>query len=348
MIKLDVIEPVSEPAEWENPLVTVEKPNGKLRMCLDPRDLNKAIKGQNYKLPTAEELFSEMTGARYFSKLDASNGYWQIKTDTESSKLLTFAAPFGRFCFKRPPYGILSASEIFQADISKIIEGLEGSRNSQDDIIVWGKTLTEHNNRVSKVMTKISESGLKLSKSKCVFGVQSITFLGHKSSSNGTSPDPKKVKTISEMAKPTSKTDLQRFLGMVAYLWKFIPNLSDKTKELRELILKDTVWDFNQIHERKFDELKLTISNCASLKFFDPKLQTKITCDASKFGLGATHEQKFNDNWEPIAFASRTLTPAEINYCLIIAQINYWSKFHEYVYGRKFLIENDHKPLKPF
>ena len=152
------------------------------------------------------------------------------------------------------------------------------------------------------------------------------------------------------MPKPTSKTDLQRFLGMVAYLSKFIPNLSNKTKELRELILKETVWDFKEIHERKFDELKSTISNCASLKFFDPKLQTKITSDASKFGLGATLEQKFNDNWEPIAFASRTLTPAEISYCQLeketLSIVFACSKFHEYVYGRKFLTENDHKLLK--
>ena len=108
------------------------------------------------------------------------------------------------------------------------------------------------------------------------------------------------------MPKPTSKTNLQQFLRMVAYLSKFIPNLLDKTKELRELILKETVCDFSEIYEDKFDESKSTISNCASSKFFDPKLQTKITCDASKFGLGATLEQKFNDNWEPIAFASRT------------------------------------------
>ena len=154
MIKLDVIEPVSEPNEWVNPLVTVEKPNGKLRVCLDPMDQNKAIKRRHYKLPTVAELFSEITGARYFSKLDASNGYWQIKIDTESSKLLTFATPFGRFCFKRLPYGIFSATEIFQGNISKIIKGLEGARNSQDDIIVWGETLAEQNNRVSKVMIK--------------------------------------------------------------------------------------------------------------------------------------------------------------------------------------------------
>ena len=125
------------------------------------------------------------------------------------------------------------------------------------------------------------------------------------------SPNPQKVKVISEMQKPTSKTDLQCFLGMAAYLSKFIPNLSDKTK-LRKLILKETVWDFSKIHGRKIDELKSTISSCAALKFFNPKLQTKIICDASKFGVGATREQKFHDNCEPIAFASQTLTPTEI------------------------------------
>ena len=124
----------------------------------------------------------------------------------------------------------------------------------------------------------------------------------------------------------------------------------DKTKELRELILKETVCDFSEIYEDKFDESKSTISNCASSKFFDSKLQTKITCDASKFGLGATLEQKFNDNWEPIAFASRTLTPTKINYCQLeketISIAFACSKFHKYIYGRKFLIENDHNPRK--
>ena len=254
------------------PFSDCQKLNRKLRVCLDPRDLNKAIKRQHYKLPTAEELFSKMTSAHYFSKLDASNRYWQIKVDTESSKLLTFATPFRRFCFKHLPYSILCASEIFQADISEIIESLEGARNSQDDIVVLRETLVEHNNRGSKVMTKIRKSRLKLNMSECVFGVQSITFLGHKLSSTGISRDPQKVKAISEMPKPTSKTNLQCFLGVVAYISKFIPNLSDKIKELCELILKETVWGFINIYERKFDELKSTISNCASLKFFDPKL----------------------------------------------------------------------------
>lgn len=124
-------------------LVVVEKPNGRLRVCLDPRELNKAVKRQHFKLPTAEELFAEMAGASFFTKLDASSGYWQIKVDDESSKLLTFATPFGRYRFKRFLFGIHSASEIFQQTISEIIETCEGSRNSQDDIIIWGSTVEQ-------------------------------------------------------------------------------------------------------------------------------------------------------------------------------------------------------------
>ena len=114
MIRLDVIEPVTEPTDWVSQIVVARKPNGKLRMCLDPRDLNKAIKRHHFNLPTAEELFAEMKGTKYFTKSDASSGYWQIKVDEESSKLLTFATPFGRYKYKRLPFGIHSASEVFQ------------------------------------------------------------------------------------------------------------------------------------------------------------------------------------------------------------------------------------------
>ena len=178
MIDLDVIEPITEPTDWVSPLVIVEKPNGKLRICIDPRDLNKAIKRQHLKLPTAEELFSEMSGANYFTKLDASNGYWQIRVDDESSKLLTFATPFGRYRFKRLPYGIHSASEVFQLNVSEIIEDCEGAKNSQDDIIIWGTTIEQLHNRTKKVLQKIRLSGLKLNKSKCIFNATDLTFLG--------------------------------------------------------------------------------------------------------------------------------------------------------------------------
>ena len=114
MRRLDIIEQVNEPTEWVNPLLIVEKSNGKLRICLDPKHLNQAIKHQHYKLSTAEKLTSEMHHAKFFIKLDASKGYWQIKVDEELSKLLTFSTPSGRLQFKHLPYGIHSASEVSQ------------------------------------------------------------------------------------------------------------------------------------------------------------------------------------------------------------------------------------------
>ena len=114
MVDLDIIEPIEKPTDWVNGLVIVEKPNGKLRICLDPRPLKNAIKREHRYLPTAEEIFSQMSVACFFSKLDASLGYWQIKVHEESPHLLAFCTPLGRYCFKRLPYGIHSASEVLQ------------------------------------------------------------------------------------------------------------------------------------------------------------------------------------------------------------------------------------------
>ena len=165
--------------QWVNATVVAEKPNGNLRVCLDPGPLNQAIKRQHHRLPTAEEIISQMSGATTFSKLDASNGYWQIKVDEESSDLLTFVTIFGRYRFKRMPYGIHSASEILQLEIYKIISGSEGCANSQDDIIVWGNSKEQHDERLKAVFDHIRQSGLKLNAANCVFGVNELTFLGH-------------------------------------------------------------------------------------------------------------------------------------------------------------------------
>ena len=226
MVKMGIIKPVHEPTEWVNSLVVVEKPNGKLQICLDPKDLNKAIKRHHFHLPTTEEILASTSNAKLFIKQDASNAYWQIEVDEESSRLLTFNTPFGRFSFQRLPFGIHSASEICQAKISEILEGIEGALNSQDDIIIWGSDKAELAARTTKVLDSIRSSGLKLNKEN---------FFGHKISANGVEADPAKITAILSMPEPTSKKELQRFLGMITYLGKFIPNLSNLTAPLRSL-----------------------------------------------------------------------------------------------------------------
>ena len=170
-------------------------------VCLDPRDLNQAIKSQHYQLPTAEDILSQMAGAKYFSKLDASSGYWQLKLDEESSKLLAFHTPFGRYKFKRLPFGVNCASEIFQAEVTEILEGLEGCANAQDDIVVWGDTKDNHDRRLKNVLSRIRFSGLKLNRSKFIFGSNQIMYLGQLLTSKGVKADPQKVSAIDHSRK---------------------------------------------------------------------------------------------------------------------------------------------------
>ena len=157
MTLLGVIERVEEPTDWVNSITCVKKKTGDLRVCLDPKDLNENIKREHYQIPKREEITCEMAGAKYFSKMDASQGFWQLKLDPESSKLCTFNTPFGRYCFLRLPFGIISAPEIFHRAMESIIEGLEGTRVYIDDLVVWGKTRQEHDKRLKDLLQSPSE-----------------------------------------------------------------------------------------------------------------------------------------------------------------------------------------------
>ena len=291
MLKLRIIVPVNEPTEWVNQLVVTEKPNGKLRICLDPRDLNEAILRERYELPTVEQLFSEMSGAKFFIKFDCSNSYWQTAVDEEPSRLLTFICYKGCFRFTTLPYGIHSASEIFQRHIYDVIKHIPKEKNDQDDIIVWGESMADLENTTKEVLEAVHKNGLKLNKSKCIFNATSIKFLGHILTTGGIYPDPEKVRAIFDMPILANKGEPQTFLGMVAYLGKFILHLSDASALLRSRIVKNSIWDFTESHKLVFQNIKKLITECPTLKIFDPKLQTKITCDASSIGLGATLEQ---------------------------------------------------------
>ena len=350
MESLDVIYPIQEPTDWVSSLVIAEKPNGGMRLCLDPKHLNKAIKRQHYPIRTAEEIFDKMKNPQVFSKLDCTSGYWQIKVDKASSKLLCFNTPFGRYCFKRLPFGVHIASEIFQQKIEELFTGMDGVANAQDDIIVWGSTKEEHDENLKRVIQVITEAGLKLNKEKCEFGVSSLLYLGHVIGKNGVDADPNKIKAITEMAIPDDKKGVQRLLGMVNYVSKFIPNLSEITAPLRKLIEKNSEFIITKDHIDAMNKIKVILTKPQVLKLFDSNRDTKLACDSSSFGLGAVLLQRYDKDWLPVAYASRSLTPTEQRYAQIekecLSVVFGSSKFHQYVYGRPFTVKNDHKPLQ--
>ncbi len=287
MERLGVIERVRQPTEWVNSLVTVVKPNGKIRLCIDPKDLNRAIKREQYPMKTIEEVISQMPNAKFFSKLDATQGYWQVRLDDESSIKCTFNTPFGRYRFNRLPFGISSAPEVFQNIMSQIFDGHEGIEVIVDDLLIWGETQQQHDERLKQVLNIAREAGIKLNKDKCEIGLQQVTYIGHTLSSSGLKPDVNKVEAIKAMDTPTDKAAVQRFLGMATYLAKFIPNFSQLAAPLRVLLEKNTEWHWDLPQQSSFERLKHAITNAPILKYYDMNKEVTIQVDASPNGLGA-------------------------------------------------------------
>ena len=147
-------------------MVAVVKPN-KIRICIEPRDLNEAIRREHFLITTIEEVVASMPQAKVFSVLDATSGYWQVKLDEESSKLCTFNTPFGRYRFTRLPFGIKSAPEVFQNCMSELFADVDGVKVIVDDFLIWGKDDDEHDARLKQVLDRAREVNLKFNAKKC-------------------------------------------------------------------------------------------------------------------------------------------------------------------------------------
>lgn len=345
MESIGVIVKQTEPTKWVNSIVTVVKPN-KIRICIDPQDLNKAIKHEHYPLLTVEEVVSSMPKAKIFSVLDANQGFWQIKLDEESSKLCTFNTPIGRHRFLRLPFGVSSASEVFQCAVAQMLEDLEGMVNVTDDILVWGETTEEHDQRLIKLLESAREWNLKLNKSKCQIRTSKIRYLGHIISEEGLKPDDEKERAIVQMPPPENKQALMGFMDMVQYLSQFIPNVSDVSNPLRKLLEDDVQWHWEEEQRESFIKKKNLLTNAPALKFFDVQKPVTLSVDTSSEGIGAVILQ---DN-KPVAYGSRAFTDAQKRYAQIekelLAIVYGCEKFHQYIYGKEVGVESDHKPLE--
>jgi hypothetical protein len=249
-------------------------------------------------------MLSELSDGVMFSKLDANSGFWQVKLDPKCKLLTTFVTPWGRFCFKRMPFGISSAPEYFQRTMERILKGLEGVICLMDDILVYGKNADEHWFRLSKVLKRVEKSGMTLRKEKCEFGCSEIKFLGHLVSGVGIKPDPDKVKDVIYMMPPTTKTEARRFTGMVNYLMKFSSKLADLCVPIHEVSGQKAEWFWGPDQQEAFANVKEEIAKAPVLCTFDLKAKHRVSADASKNALGAVLLQ-FNERgeWQPVEYA---------------------------------------------
>ena len=284
----DVIEPVRQATSWLSPLVPVRKANGTLRLCVDYRRLNKAIVRKQHMLPTLDEITATLEGAKVFSVLDAESGFHQVPLDIESRHYTNFTTPRGMYRFKRLPFGVACAPEIFQRVVDDILQGLDGVIIYIDDILVSGKDQQEHDRRMQRVLQRLKDINLKLNWPKCQIRKARVKYLGHFLTDDGLLPDADKLRAIQDMPCQKSTTDVRRFLRMATYLGKFIPHLSQVTAPLRQLAKADLLGCTKEL-ESAFGIAKEGVTTAfQKLAYFRPfpAVRTAISCDAIPLGLG--------------------------------------------------------------
>ncbi|XP_066969141.1 uncharacterized protein [Macrobrachium rosenbergii] len=305
-----IIEKVSEPTNWVSSMVLITKPNSDLRICLDPTDLNKAIRRPHYPLPTIEEILPRL--------------------------------------------------EEYQRRMHDALRNLDGIEVIADDILVYGQgdthqeALENHDKNLLALLQRCRQENVKLNQEKMKLHVTEVKYIGHLLTKDGVRPDPKKIEAINCLKAPNDVKSLKRFLGMVNYLSKFLPRLSEITQPLRNLEKKNVEWQWNSSHNEAFSKIKKLIVEAPCLKYFDSNCNVSLLCDASMSGLGALLMQ----NGHPVAYASKSLTETEQRYAQIekeidrkaISQTTYEELCHWSSFGILYGLPKVHKkniPVRP-
>lgn len=355
LVRDGVLEPVdttNTPILWSSPIVVAMKSNGKLRICADFKvTINKYVQIDDYPLPRFEDITAKLSGGKYFSKIDLKDAYLQLEVHPDSRKYLVIATHKGYFAYKRLPFGISFAPSLFQRIMDQILSGIEGVVCYLDDILITAPNFLLHSERLREVLRRLQASGIKTQKSKCDWLRSSITYLGHKIDAEGLHPTEDRIEAIKQMPVPKNTTQLRSFLGTITYYGRFIENLHVTCVPLHRHLKKNAKWDWSNEDTEIFENLKKTLTSTDTLIHYDPNKILVVSSDASNVGTGAVLSHKFPDGTlKPIAFASRSFSDVEKRYSTIDKEaaglVYAVTKFHQYLYGRRFTLITDHKPLE--
>nr|XP_034301896.1 uncharacterized protein LOC117681450 isoform X2 [Crassostrea gigas] len=349
MLQLNVIEPSSSP--YSAPVVIARKKDGTNRFCIDYRRLNCATVFDAEPMPSPESIFSKMTGKKFVSKIDLSKGYWQVPMADESKPLTAFSTPSGLYQFRTMPFGLVNAPATFSRMMRKLLQGMNGVENFIDDVIVFTDTFEEHLHILKTVFERLRDAGLAARPTKCFIGFDKIDCLGHMVGNKCLEPEQDKIDAVRNAPIPQTKKQVRAFLGLAGFYRKFIPNFSAIAIPLSDLTKKGqpnkVIWTESQ--QRAFDALKHMLSERPILKLPEFNETFILRTDAADDGIGAVLLQMEDDEKLPVAYASRKLQPREKAYAVIekecLAVVWGIQKFHQYLYGREFLLETDHQPL---
>ena len=351
LLKYDIIEPSTSP--FAHPVVCVRKKDNSIRLAVDYRAINSITIPDRFPMANANELLLTVGKSNYITSLDCTQGFFQIKlADDGSRERSAFVTHRGQYQFKRMSFGLSSASETYQKCVNKILEPIQDfAKAFIDDIAVHSDTWRAHLNDLDDALQRISDSGITLKISKCSFAQPRIKYLGHIIGGGTHTPDLEKLRAVADLVFPQTKRQMRSLIGLISYYRMYMPNLSEITKSLTDMIKKGHPTKLCPGEEElaAFEEIKSKLVSPPILRCPDFSLSFTIQADASKTAIASCLTQFFPDGEHPIAFASAKLTQSQIHWATVekeaFAIIHALKKFDSFIYGREIRIVTDHNPL---
>lgn len=305
-------------APFAAPILFVKKANGDLRLCVDYRKLNEISVKDGYPLPRIDEILSQMSKAKVFTKLDLRSAFNAIRMDPDSEELTAFQTCYGQFKSLVLPFGLSGGPGTYQRFINSLLMKNLGNFCTAylDDIIIYSTDPLEHTSQVRWVLNKLKEAGLSVDIKKCDFRVTRIKYLGFYVSTEGLEVDPEKVQDVLNWARPTSVKGVRGFLGFCGFYRKFIRNYGRIARPLDRLTQKNRVFEWTPECQEAFETLRRAVTEAPVLHYFHTNRSTKVETDSSDGVTGGILSQldPVTGNWHPLAFFSKTMNPAECNY----------------------------------
>ena len=349
--KVDIFEPI----EWLNSFVCMKKSNGKIRLCLDPTHLNKWIIRPRHSAKLVDDILHRLNGAKYFTVVDSTSSFFNHKLDEESSKLTTFGMPFGRYRYLRMPMGAGLSSDVYLYKVDGHLEYIENCVAITDDIIAFhfNPVGTDHDATVRQIMDKTKQVGMRFNPAKYQFKCDEVKFFGMVLNRQGVVPEPAKIEVLLKLPEPKTEALLQSFLGMINYLSRFEPKITNLTHRLRSLLKKSNEFIWTGAHSDDFKILIDIMCNSPKLlRYYRPDLDLYLETDASGVAIGMAllqSDENDRNSLYPIAYGSKTLTNVETRYANIehklLGVVGGLEKFNYFIFGRPVTVLTDHKPL---
>ena len=351
LLEKGVIEPATGP--WAAAVVLVKKKDGTWRFCIDYRAINKITKRDVYPLPRIDEALDQLGGAAFFTALDLNSGFWQLMMDVKDKEKTAFSTKYGLFQFNKMPMGLVNSPSTFQRVMDMVLRGMTWQicLVYMDDIIIYSPDFEHHIMHLHLVFTALEKAKLRLSAKKCKLAHDQLDYLGFSVGRNGLKPQERIVTSIQEFPTPTNGDQVRSFLMLASFYRRFVPSFACRSYALSQLLLKDSVFKWEEDEKGAFEDLKkaLTTKPCLILPNFE--LPFTLATDAAQItGMGAVLMQDHGSGSQPIAYWSKSLNKAQKNYCVseseCLAMIMAIKFFRPYLYGRRFVLETDHKALE--